>query len=190
MEKKEKGFYWKLFKATFSISAFTIGGGAVIVPLMQKKFVEELGWIEQEEMMDMVAIGQSAPGAMAVNTSVIVGYRLAGIPGALFTVLGTVLPPLVILSIISLFYAEFAANKYVAAALKGMQAGVAAVMIQVAYKMAKNVVSMKKKIYIIMMLICGVLAIYFQINIIYIILACGLFGAVMAIMESRREKKK
>ncbi|MEG2550561.1 MAG: chromate transporter, partial [Erysipelotrichaceae bacterium] len=81
--KKDFNFYFKLFRATFSLSAFTFGGGYVIVPLMRRKFVDDYHWIDEKEMIDMVAIAQSAPGAMAVNTSILVGYRLAKIKGAL-----------------------------------------------------------------------------------------------------------
>ncbi|UJF16501.1 chromate transporter [Jeotgalibaca sp. MA1X17-3] len=109
MERKEKtgSLYWTLLKSTFVLSAFTVGGGYVIVPLMQKKFVEDLGWIETEEMLDLVAIGQSMPGVLAVNTSILIGYRIAGLSGALTTVLGTVSPPLFIITIISFFICSF-----------------------------------------------------------------------------------
>ena len=99
--------YKKLFFSTFKLSACTFGGGFVIIPLMRKKFVEELGWIQEDEMMDLAAIAQSSPGAIAVNASILVGYHVAGIPGAMLTVLGTVLPPLIIISIISTFYQAF-----------------------------------------------------------------------------------
>ena len=97
-----------LFLSTLQLSAFTFGGGFVIVPLMRKKFVEELGWIEEQEMLDFTAIAQSSPGPIAVNASILVGYHVAGIPGALLTALGTILPPLVIISAISLFFQAFA----------------------------------------------------------------------------------
>ena len=102
--------YKKLFLSTFKLSACTFGGGFVIVPLMKKRFVEELGWIGEDEMLDMIAIAQSSPGAIAVNASILVGYHVAGFPGAMITVLGTVLPPLIIISIISLFYQTFRDN--------------------------------------------------------------------------------
>ena len=73
--------YKKLFFSTFELSACTFGGGFVIIPLMRKKFVEELGWIEEDEMMDLTAIAQSSPGAIAVNASILVGYHVAGFPG-------------------------------------------------------------------------------------------------------------
>ena len=100
LEKNAK-MYGTLFSSVFMLSACTFGGGYVIVPLMRKKFVEDLHWIEEGEMMDLVAIAQSSPGAIAVNASISIGYRCAGIPGAIVAVIGTVLPPLVILTVIS-----------------------------------------------------------------------------------------
>ena len=142
--KKGLSFYWKLFSATFSLSAFTFGGGYIIIPLMRKKFVEQYHWIEEEEMMDLTAIAQSSPGAMAVNASILVGYRLAGIPGTLVTVLGTILPPLIILSIISIGYTAFRDSVAVSLVLRGMQAGVAAVIVDVVITMAKTICKGKR----------------------------------------------
>ena len=127
--------YKTLFFSTFKLSACTFGGGFVIIPLMRKRFVEELGWIEEQEMMDMTAIAQSSPGAIAVNASILVGYHVAGVSGALLTVLGTVLPPLVIISIISLFYQAFRDNVIVDMAMAGMLCGVAAVIFDVVINM-------------------------------------------------------
>ena len=79
----EKGRLWKLFSSTFMLSAFTFGGGYVIVTLMKERFVDRYHWIEEEEMLDMTAIAQSAPGPIAVNGAIVVGYKLAKIPGAL-----------------------------------------------------------------------------------------------------------
>ena len=105
--KKDFAFYRKLFTSTFYLSAFTFGGGYVIIPLMRKKFVEQFHWIEETEMLDLTAIAQSAPGPIAVNASILIGYRLAGFAGAMVSTLGTVLPPLIILSLISLAYTAF-----------------------------------------------------------------------------------
>ena len=82
-----------LFFSSLKLSAFTFGGGYVIIPLMRKTFVEKYHWLSENEMMDLTAIAQSAPGAIAVNAAILVGYRIAGVVGALITVLGTVLPP-------------------------------------------------------------------------------------------------
>lgn len=81
--KKQDKKLWKIFWSTFYLSAFTFGGGYVIVSLMKKKFVDEYHWIEEEEMLDLVAIAQSAPGAIAVNGAIVIGYKLAGIAGIL-----------------------------------------------------------------------------------------------------------
>jgi len=174
--KKNIKFYWKLFLSTFTISAFTIGGGYVIVPLMRKKFVEELKWIDEEEMLNVVAISQSAPGPIAVNTSIMVGYRLAGIPGAFVTTVGTVLPPLIIITIIAKFYEAFKENRIISSLLLGMRAGVAAVIIDVIIKMARNVTKTKDKISIAIMVTALIAAVIFDINAALIIILSGAFG--------------
>ena len=122
---KSKGYVLrKLFFACLYLSTFTFGGGYVIVTLLKEKFVDHYHWIEEDEMLDLVAIAQSSPGAIAVNGAIIVGYKLAGIPGMLVSVIGAIIPPMVILSVISVFYDAFCSNYYIAALLKGMTAGV------------------------------------------------------------------
>ena len=125
MKKKKK--LLRLFIETFYLSAFTFGGGYMIVSLMKKKFVNEYHWIEEDEMLDLVAIAQSAPGAIAVNGAIVVGYKLAGISGVIVSVFGAVLPPFLIISVVSVFYEIFRDNRIVAAMLSGMQTGVGAV---------------------------------------------------------------
>ena len=126
--KADRSTLWKLFLNTLYISAFTFGGGFVIITFMKTKFVDEMHWIDEEEMLDLAALAQSSPGAIAVNAAILVGWRVAGFIGMLTAVLGTIIPPMVILTVISFFYHAFITNIYVAAMLKGMQAGVAAVM--------------------------------------------------------------
>lgn len=170
--------YIKLFMATFVLSAFTFGGGYVIVPLMRKRFVDEYGWIDEEEMLDLVAISQSCPGAIAINASVLVGYRVAGVLGAFICVLGTSLPPLIILSVISFFYEAFRTNVYVGYALRGMQAGVAAVIADVVYTMAKSVIKNKKAIQTIIMLASFVAAYFFDISVMLVLILCATVGLI------------
>lgn len=184
--KKNFKFYQKLFLSTFSVSAFTFGGGYVIVPLMKKQFVDELNWIDENEMMDIVAISQSLPGPMAVDASVMVGYRLAGIPGAAVTLLSTILPPFVILSVVSLFYQAFKTNPVVNAALKGMQAGISAVIADVVVSGGLKICKSKNLISIVTMA-ASFYAVYFlNINVIWVILACGIFGGIMTALHDRR----
>ena len=186
----KKGFklYWKLFASTFYLSAFTFGGGYVIIPLMRKKFVDNLHWIEEKEMLDLTAIAQSAPGPIAVNASILVGYRVAGIAGALVAVFGTILPPLIILSVISLFYAWFRSNRWIAALLRGMQAGVAAVIIDVTLSMGIDVAKQKNILTIAVMLAAFLLTYLFNINVVYIILTCGLLGLAVTLWKNRKMK--
>ncbi len=169
--------YKKLFLSTLQLSACTFGGGFVIIPLLRKKFVEELHWIEEQEMMDLTAIAQSSPGAIAVNASILVGYHTAGVGGALLTVLGTVLPPLVIITVISYFYAAFRDNAIVSMAMTGMLAGVAAVICDVVYTMGRSVVRQKRILPVVVMAAAFVLVRFFSVNIILIILLCGVIGA-------------
>ena len=173
---KHPKIYLKLFTATFGLSAFTFGGGFVIIPLMRKKFVDQLKWIDEQEMMDLTAIAQSSPGAIAVNTSVIVGYRMGGVLGALVTVLGTVTPPLIILSVISLAYEMVIDNRMVQCVLKGMQIGVAAVVMDVVITMVAQILKEKKAISLMILVVAFIVAFFTKINIAFIILGSGIIG--------------
>ena len=187
--EKNGAFYWKLFVSTFTLSAFTFGGGYVIVPLMRKKFAEELGWINQTEMMDMVAIAQSCPGPLAVNTSIMIGYRLAGLAGAFTAIVGTILPPLIIISVISLFYQAFRANALVAAVLRGMQSGVAAVIVDVIWKMGGDIVREKSTLSMIIMVLAFAAAYWLEVNVALSIIICGIIGGGRVIWQERQNGK-
>lgn len=177
----------KLFLSTLYISAFTFGGGFVIVTFMKRKFVDELHWIEENEMLDFTALAQSSPGAIAVNAAILVGWKVGGFAGMLAAVLGTIIPPMLILTIISFFYAAFAANTYVALILKGMQAGVAAVILDVVFDLGSKIFKLHKPIYLIIM-VCAFLATFvFHINVIYIILVSALVGIILEVFHRRKE---
>lgn len=182
--KKDYRKLWTLFKSMFILSACTFGGGFVIVSLMKKKFVEELKWIGEDEMLDVTAITQSAPGPLPVNASVIIGYRIAGIVGSATAILGTILPPMIIISIISLFYEQFRTNKYVAVALQVMRAGVAAVIFDVVINLAENVFKTKRFLYIAMMIIAFISTYLFGLNAMYVILICLGIGIADLIISS------
>ena len=170
LQKKNLEQLWILFKSMFLLSACTFGGGFVIVSLMKKKFVEELKWLEEDEMLDITAITQSSPGPLPVNASVIIGYRMQGIPGSLAAVLGTILPPMFVISLICVFYTEFRQNLYIAAALQVMRAGVAAVILDVTWNLAKNVWNSHSVFYTSLMALsfCG--AYFFGVSAMIIIL--------------------
>ena len=182
----KKGTLRKLFFSMLYISAFTFGGGFVIITFMKRKFVDELGWIDEQEMLDLTALAQSSPGAIAVNAAILVGWRVGGFLGMVTAVLGTVLPPITILSIISLFYAAFAANPYVALVFKGLQAGVAAVILDVVWGLGTNVVKTKSAIHMVVMAVAFVATLVYGVNVIYIILAAGLLGVVLAMVQRKK----
>lgn len=170
LSKKE--ILFTLFTSTFYISAFTIGGGYVIVPLLQEKFANDLGWIDEEEMLNFVAIGQSSPGPIAVNTAILIGYKMAGSLGAMVATLGTVLPPLIIITIVSFFYEFLKDNKIFNFILKGMQAGVAAVIVHTVQGMIKNTVAQKNNFYNMIMVVAFALVFFAKVNVVFIILGC------------------
>lgn len=168
----------KLFAGMFYISTFTFGGGFVIITFMKRKFVEELHWIDEEEMLDFTALAQTAPGAIAVNAAILVGWRTAGLAGMLCAVFGTILPPMIILSVISLFYAAFASNPYVALMLKGMQAGIAAVILDVVVSLGSSVAASGSVRHLCIMASAFIAAFFFHVNVIYILLGAAVFGII------------
>lgn len=139
-------------------------------------------------MLDLVAIGQSAPGPIAVNTSILVGYRMAGIPGAFLSVLGTVLPPLIIITVISYFYIAFRDNRIIQALLKGMQAGVAAVILDVVINMASKIIKNKHVLPICVMALAFIAAALLNVNIVIILLVCGILGAYTTFRTNRTNR--
>lgn len=180
----------RLFFSTLYISAFTFGGGFVIVTFMKRVFVDQLHWIDEQEMLDMTALAQSSPGAIAVNAAILVGWHVEGLLGMVVAVLGTIIPPMLILSIISFFYAAFASNPYVALVLKGMQAGVAAVILDVVWGLGSNVVKTRSALYIAMMIAAFVANVVFDVNVVLIILAAAAFGVVRALILQKKAVKK
>lgn len=177
----------KLFYTMLYISSFTFGGGFVIVTFMKRKFVDELHWIDDQEMLDLTALAQSSPGAIAVNAAILVGWHVAGFWGMVFAVLGTIIPPMVVLSVISFFYAAFATNPYVALILKGMQSGVAAVILDVVFSLGKGVVKSKSWLYLSVMAAAFVATFFFDVNVVYVILAAAVIGIASAVWEHRKE---
>ena len=176
--KKDYSKLWTLFKSMFVLSACTFGGGFVIVSLMKKRYVEELKWLDEDEMLDVTAITQSCPGPLPVNASVIIGYRMAGVVGSLTAILGTIIPPMVIISIISLFYNQFRTNPYIAVALQVMRAGVAAVIFDVVINLAGNVLKTKRILYIAMMVIAFVATYFLDVSAMVVIIVCLLIGLI------------
>lgn len=189
-KKRDKRMLWELFRSTFMLSACTFGGGFVIVSLMKKQFVEKLGWLEEDEMLDVTAIAQSSPGPIPVNASVILGYRMAGVLGSAIAVLGTILPPMIIISIIAVFYEQFRSNTIIATALRVMRAGVAAVIFDVVLNLAKKVCATRRVLYIALMTVAFVCVVFLDVSAMLIILACLGIGIIDLLVGLLIEKRK
>lgn len=187
--KDRKNVLLKIFISTLYLSAFTFGGGYVIVTLMKKKFVDEYHWIEEDEMLDLVAIAQSAPGAIAVNGAIVVGFKLAGLAGAAVAIIATIIPPLLIISLISVFYSAFRDNFVVSRMLEGMQAGVGAVIAAVVYEMAVPVAKERNISSLVIMALAFAATCFFGISVIYVVIICILIGAAETLAAGRRNRK-
>lgn len=185
---KKQNILLTLFLSTLYLSAFTFGGGYVIVTLMKKKFVDEYHWIEENEMLDLIAIAQSAPGAIAINGAIVVGYKLLGMLGALTAILATILPPFVIISLISVCYNVFRDNYIVTQMLLGMQSGVAAVIAAVVWEMARGVVHGQNIVSVSIMAASFIATCIFQVNVIYVVLVCIAIGLARTILGKRRNR--
>ena len=170
----------KLFLSTLYLSAFTFGGGYVIVTLMKTKFVDQYHWIDEEEMLDLVAIAQSCPGDIAVNGAIVVGYKLAGLTGVLCSVVATVIPPFVILSAISFCYAAFRSNLIVGWMLNGMQ---------VSFSMASGIVKEKQYLSIFIMAAAFIANYFYKVSAIVLILICIALGVVLTLYREKRAQK-
>ncbi|MBE6287672.1 MAG: chromate transporter [Mediterranea massiliensis] len=138
MRNKEVNFYLEAFGLFFKIGAFTIGGGYAMVPLIENEIVNRRHWIDKEDFLDLLAIAQSAPGVLAVNIAIFVGYRLRGIKGCLTTALGTILPSFLIILSIALFFHQFKENPTVEAIFKGIRPAVVALIAAPTFNMARS----------------------------------------------------
>ncbi len=181
---------WKLFYSMLYISSCTFGGGFVIVTFMKRRFVDELHWIDDSEMLDMTALAQSSPGAIAVNAAILVGWRAAGFFGMVAAVLGTIIPPMLILSVVSVFYSAFYYNKYICFFLRGMQAGVAAVIFDVVCSLGSKPIKERDVWAIVIMPLAFVAVFFLDVNVIYVILAAGACGILRALLARRKKTGK
>ncbi|WP_321385047.1 chromate transporter [uncultured Enterococcus sp.] len=144
-----KSSYLRLFSYNFMISAFTFGGGYVTIPMMEKYFVD-YGDLSKEELLELSTIAQTSPGAIAVNLAVLVGHRIYGWKGAVVSALASTLPALIILYFVSLAYTSFQENPVVRSVLKGMEAAVAAIIVDLVIDMTQALQYKKRKILLIL----------------------------------------
>ena len=179
----------KIFCSMLCISSFTFGGGFVIVSLMKKRFADELGWVDEKETLDMIALAQSAPGPIAVNAAILFGWRMAGLGGMIAAVIGTIIPPLVIISCIYFIYDAFRQNAYVARFMRGMQAGVAAVLFSVVVGLASSIVKKKNVPGGLIAAAALAASLFIPGSAMYVVIGAAVLGAAKAVYLVRKEKK-
>ncbi len=191
---KQKGtLYLQIFLTMLKIGAFTFGGGYAMIALLENEFVTKKKWIEKDEFLDMVAIAESTPEPVAINSATYLGYKTAGVLGSLFGTLGVVLPSFTIIYLISLFFDKFLSLSYVGYAFRGIQVCVVYLIFTAGWKLLK---AMKKTIFhmvilcavIAAMLLCSVFAVSFSS--IFYILICGMLGLCVYGLETWKRKEK
>ena len=167
-----------LFLQCFAVSMFSFGGGSTIISLQQETFVKKLGWIDSDEMLEQFTIAQSTPGATSVNTSILIGYRLLGLKGAVLCALATALPPLVVIIIITFFYEKLNNNERTAYALRAVRAAAAAMMASVSISLLIDLLK-KKNLFLTAVWMCAMaVMLIFDPNTILVV-AAGLIVGIL-----------
>lgn len=166
--------YFEMFYSFFKIGAFTLGGGYAMLPLIEREVVDKKQWIDRNDFLDMLALAQSAPGPIAINTAVFVGYKIAGIPGMIFTVLGSVLPSFIIILLIASFFIGIKDNAIVERAFKGIRPAVVALIAAPVIRLSQSAKINKKTI--IIPIISAALVAFLDITPVFIILGAAILG--------------
>ena len=178
---------WSLFCTFFKIGAFTFGGGYAMIPLIQKETVEKKGWVTDDDILEIIAIAESTPGPIAINSATFVGYRTCGFFGAICATLGVVLPSFGIILAISYVLKGFQQIKAVQYAFNGIRAGVLALLFKALWTMYKK--SPKGWAAYVVMASAFVLTAFLDVDVLLVIVACAVFGLVTATMAERRASK-
>lgn len=165
---------FKLFVTFSKIGMFTIGGGYAMIPLIERDVVERNRWIGKDEFLDLLAVAQSAPGVFAVNISIFIGYKLRGFRGAVFSSLGSVLPSVVCILLIALFFHSFREHKIVEYVFWGLRPAVVALIAAPVFSVAKSARITRSNIWI--PVLSAFLIVVLGISPIYIVLCAGLAG--------------
>lgn len=177
----------KLFLTFLKIGAFTFGGGYAMIPLIQKETVETNKWISDDDILEIIAIAESTPGPIAINSATFVGYKVCGFWGSFFATLGVVLPSFLIILTISYVLREFQDIKTVKYAFNGIRAGVLALLIKAIISMYKKI--QKNLVSYIVMAFSFIIVAFFDINVLFVIIGCALIGLISSIYAKRRSEK-
>lgn len=176
---------FQVFWSFFKIGAFTFGGGYAMIPLIQNEAVEKRGWVTDDDILEIIAIAESTPGPIAINSATFVGYRAAGVLGSAFATVGVVIPSFVIILLISFVLKQFQDMKAVRYAFQGIRAGVLALLCKSLWTMYKK--SPKGWAAYIVMAGAFVLTAIFDFNVIFVIIGCAAFGLITSTYLKKKE---
>ncbi len=185
--KKKLKLMFSVFCVFFRIGAFTFGGGYAMIPLISKETVENKKWISDQDILDIIAIAESTPGPIAINSATFVGYRVAGFFGAMSATLGVVLPSFIIILAISYILKEFQNIKAIQYAFNGIRAGVLALILKALWSMYKQ--CPKNLLSYILAFACFVAVAFLKINVLYCIIGCALAGLITSLVAKGKVKE-
>ena len=185
MKQSKLKTLWEVFFTFFRIGAFTFGGGYAMIPLIQRETVEKHGWITDDDILEIIAIAESTPGPIAINSSTFVGYRTAGFWGAFFGTLGMVLPSFLIITCITYVLQEFQSLKAVQYAFYGIRAGVLALIFKALWNMYKK--APKGLVSYIIMALAFLLVAVLDVSVIVVLILCAAIGLISSLMAGRRQ---
>lgn len=179
--------YLKLFLTFFKIGACTFGGGYAMISVIRHEASEKTHWVTDDEIIDMLAISESTPGPIAINSATFVGYRVGGAAGSALATLGVVLPSLIIITLIAFFLRQFAEYKVVKYAFNGIRAGVVALVAKAFISMFQKA---KKNVFSYVILSLSLLAVvFFDISALIIIAASAVMGILFFVLKTKKEGK-
>ena len=178
---------WQVFLSFFKIGAFTFGGGYAMIPLIQNEAVEQRHWVTDDDILEVVAIAESTPGPIAINSATFVGYKAAGVLGSVCATLGVVLPSFVIILALSFVLRQFHELEAVRYAFFGIRAGVLALLVKALWTMYQK--SPKGWVSYVVMAASFVLTAIFDVNVIFVIIGCAVFGVASSFCLERRGSK-
>lgn len=176
--------YWELFYSFLKIGTFTIGGGYAMVPLIEKEVVENKKWVEKREFIDILALAQSSPGPIAINTAVFVGYKTGGLIGILFTTLGSVLPSILSILIIATFFTNIKDNIIVEKIFKGIRPAVVSLICVSVIGFGKNADINRRNIIIPVVVV--ILVAFLKVTAVFIIIGAAFGGILYSYYERKR----
>lgn len=177
---------WQIFISFFKIGSFTLGGGYAMIPLIQKEVVDKKSWLKEEEFVEMLAIAQSAPGPIALNTAIFVGYKARGLKGVLFSSLGTILPSFIVILLVAIIFTDFKDNPTVERVFKGIRPAVVALIAAPLYQMGKSAGITRKTV--IIPTIAALIVWQTGVSPIYIIIAAIVGGILFGLVRQKNKQ--